>query len=157
MRRFPSFLPRSDLTDWILDYMRGQNLVVGDGEAPAQGGWTGPMQDPSSDFIQYVVLSPGTVGDPTGPLADTQADFVVPYSITSYGLNRSMAEKTSEAARQVAVDAPRTMVLLGNSSWVIQQVRASSIGGVVRNDNAESAKYSEIDIVSFYMSKELSP
>lgn len=150
----PSFLPRSYLTDWVLAYLTDQGVLVGDGEAPDTGGWDASPQDPASTYHSYVVLAPGTVGDGSGPLGDTQADFMVPYSLTSYGLNRSMAEKTSEEARKVAVAAPRTMVLLGDSQWAIQQVRASSVGGVVRNDNAETAKYSEIDIVSFYMSKE---
>ena len=152
--KYVSNFSRSQFTDFLLEEIN-KVLLCGDHEAPREGGWDGPPEDLDSSYHPYVVLGAGTIGEASGPLGDSQADVRAPYIITSYGPNRRIAEESSEIARAVLLDLARTIVVLDGANWKVQQVRTSTIGAVVRNDSAETAKFSEVDTLTVWLSKEL--
>jgi hypothetical protein len=147
-------IERGPLTDYLLEQISSV-ITVGDAQAPEEGGWNGPPDAADSEYTPYVVLVPGTAGDSTGPIADSLADIQLNYIVTGYGLSRSHVEHYMDLVRKVLVATSRTMVVLGDSSWKIQQVRADSIGGISRNDSIEPSEFSQTDVVVLYMSKEL--
>lgn len=155
MRRDPVPIERGPLTDHVLEVIRGQELFIGDALPVEDSGWRGSPDKSTSDYRAYGVLVPATVPDSTGPVGDTQADVRVAYVINGYGLSRSHTERYMDHVRKMLVAMSRTMVVLGESRWKIQQVRCDSIGGISRNDSVEPSEYSETDVYVLYLSKEL--
>jgi len=151
-----SYLPRGALTTLLVDAVRADGIMVGDGVAPDEGGWNDDPNVPTSKYIPYLMLNPMPVADPTGPLGDSAADFRVPYSVMASGISRKQTEFYADKGRKVLVELERTVVTLNGGDWKIQQVRANSIGGMVRTDNTEPSEFTQTDVVTVYLSKELS-
>lgn len=150
-----SYLPRGALTDLILTRLSAEGLRVGDGVAPDDGGWDDDPNVPTSKFLPYLTLNPMAVGDPTGPVGDSSTDFRVPYSLSSAGVSRKQVEISADKGRKAVSEMARSTVTLSGSGWKIQQVRANSIGGVVRTDNTEPSEFTQTDVITVYLSKEL--
>lgn len=148
-------LERAPLTDHILAAIKAEELWIGDAVPPKTGGWSGPADSAGSEYQAYGVLVPANVGDTTGPVGDTHADAQTSYVLNGYGLSRSHCERYMDHVRKVLVAMSRTMVVLGDSDWKIQQVRCSAIGGIARNDSVEPSEYSQTDVYVLYLSKEL--
>jgi len=148
-------LKRSYLTDHLVDYLSTGGIVIGDGVAPDAGGWDGPSDGDTSSYAPYATIIPGTSGDATGPIGQSIADATVPYIVTGYGLSRRHVERYMDKIAGVLVAIDRTMVVLGDSSWKVQQARRDSVGGVSRNDSIEPSEFSQSDVYIVYISKEL--
>lgn len=151
----PSYLSRGGLTDYLLTQLR-LTLKVGDGVAPDDGGWNDDPNLPTSSYVPYLVLNPMAVADPTGSLGDSSIDFHVPYSLSSSGISRKQVEVYADKGRKVLSELERSVVSLTGGDWKIQQVRANSIGGVVRTDNTEPSEFTQTDVLTVYLSKEIS-
>lgn len=151
----PSYLPRGELTTLLIDRLRTAGLLIGDGVAPDAGGWNDDPNLPTSKFMPYLVVNPMAVADPNGPIGDTSSDFRVPYSVTSTGISRKQAEVYSDKGRKTLAELERNSVMLGGSDWKIQQARANSIGGVVRTDNTEPSEFTQSDVVTIWITKEI--
>ena len=152
--RVPKVINRAPFTDHFLDVV-GTTITVGDAEAPLDGGWNGPPDSASSDYNPYIVVTPGTASDSTGPIGDSMSDMQLNYVCTGYGLSRAHVEGYMDDAAIVLVAMTRTMVVLGDSSWKIQQVRRNSVGGISRNDTIEPSEFSQTDVYVVHISKEL--
>lgn len=146
---------RSYLSDHVVSYLSDAGLRVGDGLAPEDGGWDGPPDADSSSYSPYITIIPGTGSDATGPIGSSIADITSPYIITGYGLSRRHVERYMDKVADVLVAMDRTIVVLGDSSWKLQQTRRDSIGGVSRNDSIEPSEFSQSDVYIVYISKEL--
>lgn len=145
---------RGDLTAWLLTRM-GTELMVGDAIAPDAGGWDGPPTKDGSSYQAYVVLTPMPASDNTGPMADSSADWTLPYRIDSYGISREQVEWQADKARALIRPTRRENITAGGDTYRIQQVRTTSLGGIGRTDNTEPSEYSQSDMVAVYVSKEL--
>ena len=152
----PSHLPRGDLTAHLIAELRADGLLIGDGEAPPTGGWDDDPNAPGSSFFPYLVVNPMAVPDATGPTGDTSMDWRVPYSVTAYGISRHQTETYADKGRERIVSLERTVVTLDGGGWKIQQSRANSIGGMSRNDSVEPSEFVQSDVVTVWISKELS-
>jgi hypothetical protein len=145
---------RGDFTDYLIQQLSNV-LLVGDSEAPGDGGWDDDPNLPSSSYVPYVVLNAQTTQEATGSLGDSNSEYRVPYSLTFYGVSRGQVEFYADKARKVIVDLARTVVLLGDFEWKIQQARVNSIGAIGRSDNTEPSEFTQTDIVVLYVSKEI--
>ena len=148
-------LERGPLTDHILAEIETNGLNIGDADRPAVGGWDGPPDSDGSSFQAYGVLVPASVPDTTGPIGDSKSEARVAYVVNGYGISRSHRESYMDHVRKLLVAMARRIVVLGDSSWKIQQVRPDTIGGIARNDSVEPSEYSETDVYVLYLSKEL--
>ena len=147
-------LHRGDFTGYLLTEL-STALLVGDGDAPDEGGWDDDPSAPGSSYSPYTVVNPLTTQEATGSIGDSNSEIRAPYSMTSYGISREQVEFFADKSREIAVGLARTDVLLGEDEWRIQQVRVSSIGGVARNDSVRPSEFSQTDVVMIYLSKEL--
>lgn len=154
-RPLPSPLERGPLTDHILEAINATEIWIGDAVPPEDGGWDLSPDSAGSKYQAYGVLVPGTTGNTSGPVADTTAEVQAVYAVNGYGVSRSHCERYMDHVRKVLVAMSRTMVVLGDSSWKILQVRCDTIGGIARNDSVEPSEYSETDVYVLYLSKEL--
>jgi len=145
---------RGDLTTFLMDQLKTL-VLIGDAEAPTDGGWDDDPNLPTSSYSPYVVIRPLTTQEAEGSFGDSNSEVVAPYSFSMYGVSREQTEFYADKVRQTIVDLSRTVVVLGPSQWKIQQARVNSIGGIDRNDQSEPSEFSQTDVVTMYMSKEM--
>lgn len=149
-------ISRGPLTDLLLFTLAaGVGPVVGDGEVPTTAhGWSGDPNAPASVFRPYLVLMPMTAGGPDGPLGDTTADWQVPYQVQSYGVARNQCEWIADKARGLLAELRGALVALGTSSYKVQQVRPTSIGGINRMDAFDPPYFGQADGIVVWLTKE---
>ena len=150
----PTDFARGDLTQVLLAKIRSE-LLCGDAVAPDEGGWDGPPTKNGSTYHSYVVLTPMPAADQSGPLADSSADWTLPYRIDSYGVSRAQVEWQADRSRALIRPVHRENMTAGGEVYRIQQVRVQSLGGIGRSDATDPPEYSQSDIVAVYVSKEL--
>lgn len=149
-----TYFPRGELTTYLVSQLRSA-LLVGDAEAPLDGGWNDDPNDPDSSYSPYVVVTPQAAGDGTGSYGDSNSEQRLAYSFASYGVSREQVEFYADLARKTAVNLERSIITLNGEKWSILQARASSMGGVLRDDKTEPSEFSQTDVVTIYVSKEL--
>lgn len=145
---------RGDLTNYLISQL-SPVILVGDGEAPPDGGWDDDPNLPTSSYVPYTVVRPLTAQEAEGSFGDSNSEIVTPYSFSVYGVSRDQTEFYADKVRQTTVDLARTVVVLGPSQWKIQQAKVNSIGGIDRSDQTEPSEFSQTDVVTLYMSKEM--
>lgn len=150
-----SSFPRGALTTYLIGQLSSQ-VLIGDGEAPEAGGWDDDPNAPESSYSPYVVLAPQTAQEASGSFDDSNSEWRIPYTLSSYGITREQVEWNADRSRQAMVSLARVVVDLDTGNWKIQQSRVNSIGGVARNDNTEPSEFSQVDVVTMWMSKEMS-
>lgn len=148
-----SDFPRGALTTYLLDRI-GALVLVGDAEAPTAGGWDDDPNADGSSYAPYVVITPGVAGEGTGSFGDSASEWRLTYNFASYGISREQVEWNAGKARAAAVSLARVVIDLETGKWKIQQSRVNSIGGIVRDDNAEPSEFSQVDVVTMWMTKE---
>lgn len=151
----PTSFPRGALTSYLINRLSSE-VLIGDGEAPEAGGWDDDPNAPDSSYVPYVVLAPQTAQEASGSLDDSNSEWRVPYTFSSYGITREQVEWNADRTRQAMVSLARVVVDLDTGNWKILQSRVNSIGGVARNDNTEPSEFSQVDVVTMWMSKEMS-
>lgn len=151
-------LARGPLTQALLDTLTASlGKPVGDGQAPAAGGWRGDPNAPTSKFVSYVVLIPLPAQNSSGSLGDSQSEWRLGYQLVSVGIRRDQVELISDRSRGL-LDALRGQKLqLGDHRWGLQQVRTEVIGGLARNDATDPPYWTQADQVSLWLTKEHTP
>lgn len=149
-----TYLPRSELTDFIISELSDE-ILVGDVDHPDGGGWDDDPSLPDSSYVPYVVLTPMPVGSINGPIGDPHADYRVPYSLTFFGISRSQVDGYADICRKHMSEIVRQTVTLDNETWKIQQIEPSSIGGVTRTDIMDPSTFAQSDVITVWISKDL--
>lgn len=148
-------IARGALTAHLLTALNAASLLVGDGKAPDAGGWDDDPNSPNSNYVPYIVILPQTAQAGQGSIGDPTSEWQVPYIITSYGVGRDQVEWQADKARIAFTSTAEDHVPMGSESWKITQTWVNSIGGIARNDNMEPSEFSQIDLVSLRISKEM--
>lgn len=148
-------LPRAALTEYIIGVL-SEVLLVGDAEAPLEGGWDDDPNHPDSSYSPYVVLMPLNVSNMKGPVGDPHADYHVPYSLNYFGISRSQVDQYADMCREHLLTQERARVVsLSGQRWSVQQIEPSSIGGVGRTDATEPSTFSQSDVITVWLSRDI--
>jgi hypothetical protein len=149
---------RGPLTDWLLDYLEDRlaasdsALLLGDGIAPVEGGWTGG-QPGKGEFRAYLVVSTGVVRHrDNDPLAGGDSSWLASYGLRGVGGSRQQADWAADQGRE-ALNAARNIDLDLGGPWRMQQARYESLGGVSRNDNTDPPYWEVSDTVALWMDR----
>lgn len=118
----------ASLTDAIIAILTAASFVVGDGEAPAAGGWSGaPL---TSTYVPYVNVHAVPGGLTDGPISLPDVDAGADYILISVGATRGQAEAVGDDVRALMLTAAVTLL---NSRSVVHR-RIEMLGGAVRDD-----------------------
>lgn len=150
-------LSRTLLTDTVIATVAvATGYEVGDSNSPAPGatwGWSGTPGEVGSTFTPYSVVSPQLASNSDGPLSDTQADWIIRYSVTSFGASRKQAEWLGDLTASSLSSLRRTSFDGGDATYRIASVRLESIGGIVRTDVLEPPTFGQSNLFALYVSK----
>jgi hypothetical protein len=149
-------LSRTLLTDIVIATVAVYtDLEVGDSNSPAPNatwGWSGTPGEVGSTFTPYIV-SPQTANVSEGPLLNTQADWIVRYSVTAFGASRKQTEWLADQIGSSLSSLRRTTFDGGDDTYTIASVRLESMGGIIRADALEPPTFGQSDLFAFYTSK----
>lgn len=119
-----------------------------------QYGWSGTPGEAGSSFTPYSVLIPRTSSGANGPLAGTQSDWRIPYSVSSFGTSRRQAEWIADLARSSFGILNRTHFDGIDSTYTFQQVKVTQIGGILRNAAVEPPIFGQTDVFDVWVTKD---
>lgn len=124
------------VTTALIDLLEDAGLLVGDGTAPATGGWT----KNKGDFQGYVVLHalPGGVTDGSIDSPDEHAEPV--YQVSGHGATRAQAELVADTARAALLTDP--LVVSGRT---VAQVSIDMLGGCRRLDDLQPPQWQSVE------------
>jgi len=153
----PSTPDRAPLTDALIAALEAAVEFVGDVKAPDAAGWQSHPGGNDSIFIPYVVLSPQSSPAPTGSLGDSQIDWRLPYTLTTYGVTRQQIEDVADEARRAVLALKDVTITMNDTTtvWKIIGVTSQNIGGVGFTDQIKPTAYSQSDSVLVMFSKKL--
>lgn len=153
---------RGELTDQLLVLLAAQlepDILVGDHQAPAAGGWSG-AEPGQGKFIPYVVLT-------TNPGARNQAgnfgrdispvegwDWKLTYKLASYGGARNQADYVADAVRACWDGQSEQKLTLGEAPrWKAFMWNTVSMGALTRLDAVQPPSWEIIDEMSMALTR----
>ena len=149
---------RGVLTDAILDYLGtaldDTGILIGDGIAPKQGGWSGG-EPGVGDFVPYVVLTTGPAQKQArDPLARENTSWLATYTTRHVGALRQQTDWCADKVREALVEY-RPKLLHLDSKWSVVQTTYPSLGPITRNDTTDPAYWELVDNVSVWLEAHL--
>lgn len=146
---------RGTLTNRVLSELRAAGLLVGDILAPDTAGWQTQPGGDADVFVPYVTLTPQTVGSPSGSVEDPTEDWRIPYTLTSFAVDRNQVEDYADKVRRVLLGIRRREVTMSNGSWQWQQTQWVTIGAVGYTQIVNPTAFSQTDSMTIWLSKNL--
>lgn len=127
-------------TTAIVTRLETTDLPVGDGRAPADGGWQGTPGD--SVFLAYLVLYQIGVlrAGPDAALSNRYTDPQLRYQVTAVGIDRLSAETAADLATAALVGSP--LVVPGRSTVLL--IPESSVGAT-RDESVNPPVFTAFD------------
>lgn len=154
MRNLSSTPPRAELTQYLITILNPEMIVYAyDKPDNSSGGWNKEPGSPGSSFRPYSVITPLPAGDPQGSLADTGTEWVLSYSISTYGVLGLQTERQSDKIRKLWSETERGPVLLGTETWTVMKARCPRIGGIVTNRSGTKPIFEQNDTGEIHLSK----
>lgn len=151
-----SVLDHGALTDMVLAYLAtgvaanpdvttGKEPPIGDGVAPAAGGWV-DGQPGSGIFVPYVTLMSGGAAPRALSPASVVPTWAVAFELRSTGGSRSQVDWMAKVARD-SLDGLK-LQRFGDPSWKVVNVEWVRLGPVTRNDATAPPTWQAADTVS---------
>ena len=137
------------LTDLVLAHLGTANVLVGDGVAPAEGGWLSG-QPGAGVFRPYATLVvTGGVPAALGLDSDFPA-WAVGFSLRSFGGSRSQCDAQAALARGAMEGLQQET--FGAAAWVIAGVQWQALGAMVRVDASSPPFWQVFDTLALVCS-----
>lgn len=155
MRDHPALFHRGAFTDQVLDHLTSAlepGVLVGDGERPEGGGWSG--QPGEGTFAAYVVLESGqgAQGGGNPPLGDSDDSWLITYSLRSSGGLRQQADWAADQARAAWMGLPKINYELG-TTWRLLRPQVVTLGPMNRNDAVNPPYWTATDTVTAWLAR----
>lgn len=120
------------LTDAVLELIAAGGVLVGDGVAPASGGWD-KGQPKVSRFVPYSVTGMAGASVRAYNMGKPSDDWDVSFSLRSFGGSRKQADWAANLARLSITG----MIGTRFGDYVVGAVIWQSLGGVSRIDSVD--------------------
>lgn len=138
---------RGPLTDGLLEYLAGglgsTAIVLGDGAAPQDAGWTGG-QAGVGQYRAYAVFNAGTATpNLNATVQGRTTSWKQPYTVDCYGGSRQQVDWVSDMLKPLidvyalASPPPGHRVLDLDAPWKVVLSNYTSLGGPSRNDQVD--------------------
>jgi hypothetical protein len=129
------------------------DLFVGDGIAPAEGGWS-LGQPNTGEFVPYAVVAfmgarPRT---PELTMVKQEAAWLASFQLRYHGGSRAQVDWTGNACRR-AVDSLLKATVITDVFYEIAWVEWQSLGGVMRNDSVDPPIWNATDSLTLHAVK----
>ena len=153
-----SVLSQRSLSTYLVQYARSLApglILVGDGYAPDEGGWNGPLG--RSTFVPYAVIGITGMRPQTSTLCDVAGDLNVSVRMSSHGVSREQAEVVADGMRGKMDTLIGQKLDVGPMKWSVQQLKDPSFGGANRDSSIDPAYWAVTDSFGMVMSLTSTP
>lgn len=140
---------RGKITDWLVEEL-SQFALVGDGEAPYEGGWT----EAEDEFVGYAVLveAPAQINH-RGSVGDPEGSWAIGYTLRCVGGSRRHVAAIADSTRE-AIAGLYHHRLLAPDTWGVEKVQINSLGGAVRIDQTDPKQWETSDSLALWLSRD---
>jgi len=151
-----STVERAKISAWLREFLEtGIGLPVGRVIAPDEAGWQTDSTKPGSEFVPYIVLTPGTASPVWPTFDDPSQDWNVPYQATTYGVNVDQVEDLADEARKLLLATKKVAVAMSEGSWRVTTISCTAIGGVGYTTAIDPTAYSQTDSFTLSLSRSI--
>lgn len=133
------------LTAALIGHLEAAGMVVGDGQAPEAGGWSGTAGQ--SNYTAYCVVHPLLGGIVSGSIGDPHGDGEVVYQVSCYGPTRQSAEIVASNVDTAIKSLPYPSVV----GMTIRYVDDDVLGGARRQDELQPPDWVAVPRYRFYV------
>jgi len=146
---------RQNLTSSVVTAAEGI-APVGLLQAPPDSGWdTTSTGTAGAKFRPFSVVVPGLATlQPQQSFGLDENDWRCTYTVSSYGVSASQAEKIADDVRTVIEDMTGTDITL-EGTYSVQQIRVTAVGAVQVSNAAEPPYYFQTDSYEVWVTKEI--
>jgi len=146
---------RGVVTSWFLDTLN-TTYLAGDIEAPAGAGWQEEMNDVGAKFVPYLTIFPQPSQRATGSLGDPSMDWMLPYSMNIYGVNRRQVEDLADDVRADLLQIKKVPLTMRDGVvWKMTTMECRTIGGVGYTTAVTPTAFSQTDSYTMTLSRSL--
>lgn len=135
-----------EVTSWLLTQLDGADFLVGDGEAPLDGGWS-EGQPNAGSFVEYLVLKQAPAVVPAGDgvsLCDSTSKWLrIPYQLVAYQTSRVSADVLAASARTTLAGLEGREVC-GDLTVSAHQLQITAVQGAARDDSTYPKFWSSV-------------
>lgn len=146
---------RGPVTTYLITQLQTAGFPVGDNAHPeVPFGWQG--EPSTATFIPWMSVGPtsATPQRPSGPLAGTNEDWVLGYTVSYAGVTRAQTEALADRTRETMLNISRVNVTTEDGSWRIQKISASLIGPMNRVGSTFPDYFTQNDAFEVWITKE---
>lgn len=150
-------LRRGKFTDLLLAGVASKfaatPVLLGDGEAPQGGGWSG-QQAGSGNFVPYAILQTGTaVKNLQEPLRGRDTSWRLGYRVKAAGANRQQADFALDTARLIFSDLAHGVYACGVGAevWKVLKSEYTQLGEVNPNNATDPATWEATDSLEIWL------
>lgn len=150
---------RGVLTDAFIAFLTealAPKILVGDGEAPPEGGWTGTGQPgaPGQTFKSYVTISTGeAVPLDRDSIRSAHSSWNCLYVVRSVGADRTQSDWTADKMRQACLGIESTSLAMGPEEWILTAVRFTRLGPVTPFRQTNPPTWQTSDTVQLHINR----
>jgi len=151
-----STVERSKVSSWLRQTLEdGLDLPVGRVIAPDAAGWQTDATKPGSEFIPYIVVTPGNATPVWPTFDDPSQDWNVPYQATTYGVDTNQVEDLADSARKLLLAIKKVTITMSEGSWRVTTISCTAIGGVGYTTAIDPTAYSQTDSFTLSLSRSI--
>lgn len=147
-------IERRLLTERLITKLSFAGAKVGNNRVPKEAGWIGQPNKSGTNFVPYSVVAPLSSSSTSGPVSDLQADWEMAYSVSSFGVSPEQCEWMADSSRSKADLLRGETLNLGDASYQVILVTASSVGAVQRVDAVDPPFWGQSDVLMVRIVKE---
>lgn len=144
---------RGFLTDQLNDMLESSlagKVLVGDGIAPLEGGWS-EGQPGEGEFRTYITINAGPArANNKSPLGMSNDSWLVDYSVRAVGGNRQQADWAADRFREALVVFPSNY---GDPNWRVIKRQFVALGAAARNDQVDPPYWELVDSVGLWVER----
>lgn len=157
----PQPLPRGPLTAWVLKVLRdalaeaapSSPILVGDGVAPEEGGWSAGQPGRGS-FAPYVTLAGGSATPaPVNHIGDRFVDWIVTYQLRATGASREQVDWIGDRVAGVLWARVGAKLTLDGETWKVVDLRLPSRGAPGRTDTTDPPYWEAADVAELWLTR----
>lgn len=148
---------RSKVSKHLKTTISEANFAVEMITAPKNAGWAADMGEAGSEFTPYLTITPQTSSQAEGSLGDPSTEWLLPYTLTGYGVHLEQLEDLMDDLRSLLLTPHRINLAMGDgTSWRLVNTQCSAIGGIGYDNSVDPTAYSQSDSYLLRLSRNLS-
>lgn len=140
------------LTDLFLDALRSSGVIVGDGVAPGEVGWSSGTPN-TGVFVAYSVLGFGGASPANPDVDHSDPEFTTNWSLRHYGGSREQADWVADRVRAAVHVVAKVPFGQQSDRHRVIGVRWVSLGQLSRNDTVDPPYWQAQDSVQLMTSR----